>query len=287
MRHAYLIIAHSNFGVLTTLLKLLDDDRNDIYLHLDKKVFVSSKMKQQLMSMVNNSSMYILDERINVHWGHISQVKVELLLFKEAFCRGLYAYFHLLSGVDLPIKSQDYIHSFFQRNEGKEFIGFSVDNNRYRKRVDLVHLFPSDFRSKNVLKILMRVAFAKLQQLFHYSFLKGRFGEVKKGTNWVSVTANLVAFILEKEDFILESLKYSYCSDEIFIQTLVYNSTFKEHCYSLYSEFDGCMRLIDWDRGLPYVWKFDDLEAIKQSDKLFARKFSDKDADLMESIYKL
>lgn len=38
MRHAYLIIAHNEFEVLKLLIECLDDSRNDIYIHFDKKV---------------------------------------------------------------------------------------------------------------------------------------------------------------------------------------------------------------------------------------------------------
>ena len=37
MKHAYLIIAHSNLKQLQQLLLLLDDPRNDIYIHIDAK----------------------------------------------------------------------------------------------------------------------------------------------------------------------------------------------------------------------------------------------------------
>ena len=37
-RHAYMIIAHTNFEQLGLLLQLLDRDSNDIYLLIDKKV---------------------------------------------------------------------------------------------------------------------------------------------------------------------------------------------------------------------------------------------------------
>ena len=36
-RHAYLIIAHTQFGQLKKLLRMLDDGRNDIYVHIDSK----------------------------------------------------------------------------------------------------------------------------------------------------------------------------------------------------------------------------------------------------------
>ena len=36
-RHAYLIMAHHQFDFLKELLSALDDEANDIYLHLDQK----------------------------------------------------------------------------------------------------------------------------------------------------------------------------------------------------------------------------------------------------------
>lgn len=69
----------------------------------------------------------LIKNPIEVYWGDISQVQVEYLLFETALSHGSYAYYHLLSGTDLPIKSQDYIHAFFQQNAGKEFVGFWQD----------------------------------------------------------------------------------------------------------------------------------------------------------------
>lgn len=37
MKHAYCILAHNNWEQLQLLLNCIDDDRNDIYLHIDVK----------------------------------------------------------------------------------------------------------------------------------------------------------------------------------------------------------------------------------------------------------
>lgn len=34
MKHAFLIIAHNEYPILEVLLSMLDDERNDIYLHI-------------------------------------------------------------------------------------------------------------------------------------------------------------------------------------------------------------------------------------------------------------
>ena len=42
-KHAFLIMAHNNKEQLLELLRQLDHPRNDIYLHIDRKVHLISK----------------------------------------------------------------------------------------------------------------------------------------------------------------------------------------------------------------------------------------------------
>ena len=61
-------------------------------------------------------------KRIKIRWGGFSQIKCELLLLKAAYKKN-YDYYHLLSGVDLPLKTQ-ITSTIFYKNKGKEFIHF-------------------------------------------------------------------------------------------------------------------------------------------------------------------
>lgn len=64
---------------------------------------------------------------------------------------GPYAYYHLLSGQDLPIKSQDYIHQFFEEHQGKEFVGINHGEEfewDCRRKMMRYWLFTSLTRSK-------------------------------------------------------------------------------------------------------------------------------------------
>lgn len=120
-KHTYLIIAHSNFYILEKLLLLSDDTRNDIFIHIDLKC---NNFDFKYFKNIPQRSNIYFTERNSVIWGNISQIKTELILFKTASSKKKYQYYHLISGVDLPIKSQDYIHHFFDRNNGREFIGY-------------------------------------------------------------------------------------------------------------------------------------------------------------------
>ena len=67
MKHAYLIMAHNNPKILEVLLEMIDDERNDIFLHVDKK----STMLRDNNFAARRARLYILDKRINVKWGGI------------------------------------------------------------------------------------------------------------------------------------------------------------------------------------------------------------------------
>ena len=117
-KHAFLIMAHGEPEMLDVLLQLLDDERNDVFLHIDRKAL---SMRQHYDHVkLHRAGFHLLQQPIAVYWGHTSQVEAELLLMRTALQHGPYAYYHLLSGNDLPVKTQDEIHNFFRENEGHE-----------------------------------------------------------------------------------------------------------------------------------------------------------------------
>lgn len=279
-KHAYLIIVHNEFEILKILLSMLDDERNDIYLHFDKKVDNIDINIEEFQ--LRNSKLFILDERIDVRWGDLSLVKTELLIFEAAYNNGEYAYYHLLSGVDLPIKTQDYIHQFFNDNNGFEFVGYSSYSNL--NRVLKYHLFTNSYKETNKLSKAIKSLIRYVLLLIPYQRKSNMV--FRRGCNWVSITSDLVSQLLEKKEFILKRFRYTCCGDEYFIQSVLWNSDLRNHIYNPDDEFAGCMRAIDWNRGDPYVWRNEDFQELKDSDKLFARKFSSKQMDIVRKIQK-
>ena len=62
-KHAYLIMAHNEFEILKILLHLLDDERNDIYLHIDSKAGIISEA--EFLQCVKMSNLIILKNQQN------------------------------------------------------------------------------------------------------------------------------------------------------------------------------------------------------------------------------
>lgn len=85
---------------------------------------------------------------------------------------------------------------------------------------------------------------------------------------WVSLTSNGVELLLKNRNLLLKEFKYTWCPDEMFIQTLFWNLT--DH-QTICTE---PIRLIDWKRGRPYTFQSSDFKELIDSDMLFARKFS-------------
>ena len=120
-KHAYLIIAHKSDETLYTLLQLLDDSMNDIYVHMDIK---NDSFSENTWHPKYSNLYYT--ERTNVTWGGYSQIRAELILLSGAIKRQ-YQYYHLLSGEDLPIKTQQEIHQFFDSCGDKIFVDFYLN----------------------------------------------------------------------------------------------------------------------------------------------------------------
>ena len=280
MKHAYLIIAHNEPEILQLLLSSLDDERNDIYVHIDRKASFSASILQ-----TSKSHLYVLPIHIDARWGDFSLVKIELTLFKEAYTNGPYAYYHLLSGVDLPIKTQEYIHTYCDEHQGREFIGIAnhATQREINWRSQHWFFFSRDFQSNNMIKKFIRAIFARLQSLVRYR--RTRL-EVKKGCQWCSITHDFVGYLLQNIDLIRRTFSHTYCPDEMFIQTLCWNSEFRKQIYNATDEFEGCKRYIKWVNGILQPLEMKEVSYMVQSSKWFARKFSTQRMVVVENLLK-
>ena len=280
MRHAYLIMAHNEFGILRRLIQMIDDERNDIYVHIDRKV---RNFDFNAFAALPRKSRLFFTKRIRVHWGHSSLVKCEYILFKAAFHERC-DYYHLLSGIDLPLKCQDEIHAFFEQNRGKEFVPFvgkTADAlpppgenilSRVRYYYPLQAWKRSPVRLARDMESRTFPINMRLQHLLRIDRLKHQPLPIFKGSEWISVTDAFVRLLLENERWTKKLCRFSRCSDEIFAQTLLHGSALFANC-----AFTN-MRSIDWQRGSPYTFREEDFDALIHSGCLWARKITEADS---------
>lgn len=226
-----------------------------------------------------------------------------MFLFKQAYTNG-YDYYHIISGADLPLKSNEEIDSFFEKNKGKEFILYDEDalkgNPEISRRAKYYH-FLQNYRRRYAEKwknsfftFCERISLA-LQIVFGVNRVKNLDWQIKYGSNWLSITNELVKVILANEEKITSVFSYTNCADELFIQTIAFNCGFKDHIFQPADKQAANLRCIDWSRGKngnPYTYRLKDINMLipkmgggRENLNLFARKFSETiDKGLIDEI---
>lgn len=278
MKHAYLIIAHNEFKILEKLVHLLDDSRNDIYLHIDRKVKLIPNIKCQ------HAGLYVLNEkeRLDVRWGSISQIKVELQLFIIASKNHSYGYYHLISGVHLPIKNQDYIHKFYERCNQQEVLQFmSTNEEEITFKIKRLHLFVNNYLNPN--KIIRKIDQLMWVTVLYFEKRLDLYRHCDKyylkASQWASLTDKAVRFILKNKTDILKEYHHTFCSDEFYLATLLSRHP------EMFSIKDSHELLkVQFHRGNPITYTAEAFMELVNSDCLFARKFSEKHMDVVNRI---
>ncbi|HBI21132.1 MAG TPA: hypothetical protein DDY37_00840 [Legionella sp.] len=285
-RHAYLIAAHDNYCCLRAAIKLIDDNRNDIFLHIDADSRDFEPL--EFLSLVRFSRIYLI-ERTSVKWGHHSQIKVTLDLLSTATEKQSYEYYHFMQGADLPIKTQDIIHDFFEKNNGLEFIDIKDRAHDFAEyKANHFHLFTGfkGYRNSKLLRYANHL-FAKLQSSFR---IKRNNDNYYLGSALFSITNNTARLILKSRERILRQYRMTLACDEVFMQTEIMKLIQEKNINIDTSKSN--LRLIDWRHGVgnsPKTFTIEDYDFLMNlsNDYLFARKFDERvDLSVIHKIQK-
>ncbi|MBR5660186.1 MAG: glycosyl transferase [Bacteroidales bacterium] len=266
-KHAFLIIAHNEFDILRLLVSKLDDLETDIFIHFDRKVKTIPIIKTE------KSGLFILDKRIDVHWGSVSQIKCELALFEEAAGHGPYEYYHLLSGVHLPLKPIGEILSLFDSWKDKCILSGLCQSSPYQERLKVrsYNLFLKHYSSmngvlRNISQFLWKACVA-IQRVL--GIKRNREIVFYKASNWLSITQEAVDYILSRKKEILSTYRYSFCGDEYFIPSELMSSP-------LSSKVIDCKDYLlhNISRSNASTYRLAEYEDLCKTGYLFARKFT-------------
>lgn len=286
MKHAYLILAHNEPELLSLLVERLDDVRNDIYIHFDRKLSVFPDIKTL------HAGLYILKDRVDVRWADVSMLEAEYKLFHAVVDSGCqYSHHHLISGVDLPLKNQDYIHSFFAQHQGKQFVGLHQRpmNSHADRALHYWHPFTRSFRGSGCVFAIKRILrYLVIQTQVLLGIRRNTTIPFHKGGQWVSITRELIDYLLEQEDRAFTIFSRTFGADEYFVPTLIWDTPFMERLFDATDESRGAMRYIGWRADGQLVdFTSQDLPALQQTEYLFARKFNSRDKAFLQEILAL
>jgi len=290
-KHAYLITFNNNYQVLSACLRMIDRRENDIFILGDKKVFKKLEDVGECLPTLSNANLRILEPMI-INWGAYSQIDAELVLMKAAIKEGAdYSYLHFLQNSDLPVKSQDEIFRYFDSHQGIEFVNVDPGwEDRVWRAQYRFYFCQNRWCRNNIMLKGLNLFVYYCQRLFN---LKTNDDiSMYVGSALFSITLPCAKYLVSTETEIKRRFKWSYCGDEIFIQTMIMNSPFADKLMKLADGQTNNAVLVDWQKphrhNSPRLWRKEDFnEIIEKSspDFCFARKFiGDIDMEIVTQI---
>ncbi len=275
MKQALLITAYKNPKHLNNLIDAFDDNFS-IYIHIDNK---GTFTKEDIEKLRSKSNVKYISTKYRVQWGSINHLKAFLLLCKEAVKESGIEYIHTITGHDYPTKSAADITRFMIENKGTLFmqadklpfdgwIGGGLDRIIYYYPHDLINVRVQ--RNYNIKERIIKFQQKyKLERKFPKSFPSELYG----GLVYWSLPTEAVRYILDfnkKHPSYLRRFRFTYCSEEIYFQTIIMNSPFKEKVNK------NNLRFMVWEKrngNNPANLDDRDYDNILASESLFARKF--------------
>lgn len=270
MKLHYLIIGHKNLNQIEQLIKILNLGNVHFYVHIDKKCLITDRFK---IFATEHKNVTLIKNRTSISWAGYSIVDATLKLIKKTISNGLKDsdYLILLSGQDFPIVHPENIYSFFKKNLGTQFIesfsipysGWGMMGGEGRLRY---YWFIDEIGAKESIILYEKQISDPPKRTYFETFYP--FG----GSQWWNITGECAKYIIDfyKYNPIYSSYyKLTFAPDEMYFQTIINNSHFKD---SLISDN---LRFINWHSGpdFPKYLDSSDLAEMYVSDKLFARKF--------------
>lgn len=279
MKICYLIAAHTDPTHLHRLIESLRiSDITDFFIHLDKRADIHK-------FDLHEHDVTFLPNRNSVNWGTYSQCIYQKELIKACIESGNnYDRIFFLSGLDYPYWSNLRIIDFLNYNQNKELIcGLNLTDSelsKQREKVTIYHLRDLSFQNK-WLRRIFSVGLIKLMRIFPirkkpYIIVDGEKQKIYNGSSWWCLTGDCLRYVYENLSHYEQYFKWSFTPDEMLIQTIVFNSPFRENAILYEGAYPGLakltpLHLIEYNKEIK-IWDESDIEEIEYSDKMFIRK---------------
>ncbi len=273
---AHIIIIHQLPEQLKRLLLVLNHPQVHFFIHIDRKINENPFIR----ATEDLSNVTFIENRVEVTWGGFSIVEAILSCLKEISDLNLkFTHYNLLSGSDYPLKKADQFVDFLFKNDDKEFFEFYPVLTEWKEaipRFEKYHLTDYQFPGKYVVENLINKLLPKRKVPYNMT-LVGRL-------LWFTITEDLVLYILnflKNNKKFLKFFKLTWGSDELFLQTIAYNSNFKEKMVNRSLRYN----IFPEGQAHPKILNEADLSTLYGEEYFFARKFHPKEsATLLDMI---
>ncbi len=282
----YLILVHNNLDQLELLVKKIKTKNSKIYIHIDKKVKIFGKLKD----------VYYIEDRQNISWWWTKMLDAELIWLSEIY-KNMKKWDHvvIISWQCFPIKTINYIENFINELLDKSCIDYKIaSKDLIKSRITGYRFYDVNFHiPKRINNILIKIlsCFRKFDTNIKLPAINAIISEISSfilpkrkflinhfriycWSQWMVLSEKHVSFIkdfLESDSWIKtkKNFKYTAVCDEMFFQTILWNLINHDE---LVNDSLWYINREKWAASPEYL-TIKNLDTIKKSGKLFARKF--------------
>ena len=274
--HAFLIIAHKQPKLLARTLSVLEASNHHFFINVDAKSSCFSEF-YALIGGGKIQNVHFLKKRVACYWAGISLVDVEIELMKDAKSNPVhFDYYHLISGLDYPLRSNEQFDTFFESTEDS-FMCFNFEKDIdywmpiYKMKTNLFH-------TNGTHSLGERLFLKVVNNRFSRRIIKRTpIPDLAGGWQWFSWSANVVDYVLnylKNNSGFRRRFNHTSSPDEHFFATMLY-----AHLDELHIRKHFPLRYVSWEpyreieqKHRPYDLNEQDYERVIKSASFFCRK---------------
>lgn len=295
-RIAYICICHKDPEFIARVCNKLNYKDDAVFIHVDKKTD-EKPFKEKCKNLKN---VHFVKDRIKVYWGGWNYIIATMRTYELALKTGKFTRFVVLQGQDYPLFSNSYIHNFFEQHKETEFcrgidITESTDKASYMKMCGYWHM-DQKLPSVVLFKCLRRLM-GKINDLgIPYRRRTYKNMRVVYGGAFTALTENCVKYILEyykNNPGYNRYMKHRFPPDELYIQSIVHNSPFKEKLYDkiIYNRQGFATKqnltYFEYPKEVTVFKTIEEYEEIKKLGSLYLKKVNSSSRELLDYIDKV
>ncbi len=280
---AFLLLVHTDPESVGELAgQLLEAPGTEVFIHLDQK---SYRLRDQLPE---HPRVHTIETTLDIRWGDYAIVEAVAALLHAAENASSFDYYSLHSGQDLAIRPVREFLEFLGTDKGFAYLdanplpaaGWGAAGGLERVALH----WPKLFRKRLSPRSPLRQARAIYGRLYKWGIIRGKRLpdglQLYGGSQWFTVSRECIhgmaAYLREHPRF-NDLFRDALIPDEIYFNTLAYLAAQE---LGQPTTLQDNLRYIDWSApksqmpGSPKTLTLSDFEAMANSRKFFARKFS-------------
>lgn len=259
MNIGYIVLAYKAPEQVLRLLWRVATGENSVVVHVDRAM--KSEDYLELCRRADElPNIHFLD-RHRTYWGGFGLVHATLTAMEYLIKTHAFDYAILLTGQDYPLRSARAIEQFLRDADGRSFLHNSpLPYSAWGTRGGLNRL--EEWHAMRTRPYSVKVPWKRR--------VPGGLRPFGGEAYWClsrRVVEYVNLFVNENPKF-ARFFEHVFVPDEIFFQTIIMNSEFREEVCN------DTLHFVDWDaEPSPAILTMKDLSRMKSSNKLFARKF--------------